>query len=111
MSCPQPFCFVFLLRPSIANEAVRFRKKWGFWRACSRDKGFKGHGIVTQLSISLAKAPMRDGGAMTSDIVLKDIVKRYRRGGQQIEVLQRLNLTVPAGAFLALMGPSGSGKT
>jgi len=48
---------------------------------------------------------------MTSDIGLRDIVKRYRRGREQIEVLHHLNLAVPAGDFLALMGPSGSGKT
>lgn len=48
---------------------------------------------------------------MTSDIILKDIVKRYRRGKEQIEVLRRLNLGVTAGDFLAVMGPSGSGKT
>lgn len=48
---------------------------------------------------------------MTSDIALRDIVKRYRRGKEQIEVLHRLNLEVAAGDFLAVMGPSGSGKT
>jgi len=48
---------------------------------------------------------------MTSDIVLKNVVKRYRRGREQIEVLHHLNLAVTAGDFLALMGPSGSGKT
>ena len=48
---------------------------------------------------------------MTSDIALKDIVKRYRRGKEQIEVLHGLNLGVAAGDFLAVMGPSGSGKT
>jgi putative ABC transport system ATP-binding protein len=48
---------------------------------------------------------------MTSAVTLTDIVKRYRRGKQSVEVLHRLNLDVPAGEFLALMGPSGSGKT
>ncbi len=37
--------------------------------------------------------------------------KFFRRGSEQIEVLQDLNLDVPEGEFLALMGPSGSGKT
>src|SRR5450631_1862540 len=42
---------------------------------------------------------------------LKNIVKRYTRGKQNIEVLHSLNLEIPDGEFLALMGPSGSGKT
>jgi putative ABC transport system ATP-binding protein len=42
---------------------------------------------------------------------LKNIVKRYARGKQNIEVLHSLNLEIPDGEFLALMGPSGSGKT
>jgi len=42
---------------------------------------------------------------------LKNVVKRYSRGKQQVEVLHGLNLEVQSGEFLALMGPSGSGKT
>ncbi|MGH8225946.1 MAG: ATP-binding cassette domain-containing protein, partial [Gammaproteobacteria bacterium] len=41
----------------------------------------------------------------------KGVKKTYRRGGETVEVLQELDLTVPEGDFLALMGPSGSGKT
>src|SRR5207244_13342728 len=37
--------------------------------------------------------------------------KTYRRRGQEIHVLQGLNLDVDAGDFVAFMGPSGSGKT
>jgi len=44
-------------------------------------------------------------------VVLRDIVKTYRRGKEKIEVLHHLDLSVPSGEFLALMGPSGSGKT
>ncbi len=39
------------------------------------------------------------------------MVKRYKRGRQQVEVLHNLDLDIAAGEFLALMGPSGSGKT
>jgi len=37
--------------------------------------------------------------------------KHFRRGSEQIDVLNGLSLDVPQGEFLALMGPSGSGKT
>ncbi|MGH8258861.1 MAG: ABC transporter ATP-binding protein [Steroidobacteraceae bacterium] len=48
---------------------------------------------------------------MTAAVSLKNVVKRYTRGNQQVEVLHGLNLEVQSGDFLALMGPSGSGKT
>jgi len=44
-------------------------------------------------------------------VSLSDIVKHYRRGKQDVEVLHGLNLEIPDGEFLALMGPSGSGKS
>jgi putative ABC transport system ATP-binding protein len=44
-------------------------------------------------------------------VLLRDIVKTYRRGKEKIEVLHHLDLSIPSGEFLALMGPSGSGKT
>jgi putative ABC transport system ATP-binding protein len=48
---------------------------------------------------------------MTAALRLENVVKRYKRGKQSVEVLHKLDLDVPAGEFLALMGPSGSGKT
>jgi putative ABC transport system ATP-binding protein len=50
-------------------------------------------------------------GPMTAAVELKQVLKRYKRGKQSVEVLHKLDLDVPAGEFLALMGPSGSGKT
>ena len=44
-------------------------------------------------------------------IIARGLGKTYRRGGEEIHVLQGLNLDVDAGAFVAFMGPSGSGKT
>jgi len=49
--------------------------------------------------------------AKTAAVSVQNVVKIYQRDSQQITVLDRLNLEVPQGEFLALMGPSGSGKT
>ena len=48
---------------------------------------------------------------MESIASLRNIVKRYTRGREVVEVLHGLNLELAAGEFLALMGPSGSGKS
>jgi putative ABC transport system ATP-binding protein len=48
---------------------------------------------------------------MESIASLRNVVKRYTRGKEVVEVLHGLNLEVAPGEFLALMGPSGSGKT
>jgi putative ABC transport system ATP-binding protein len=50
-------------------------------------------------------------GGADSLIQVRDLDKRYRRGGEEIHVLQGLNLDVGHGEFVAFMGPSGSGKT
>jgi putative ABC transport system ATP-binding protein len=48
---------------------------------------------------------------MPALVNLKNVIKRYQRGKQLIEVLHGVNACVESGEFLALMGPSGSGKT
>ena len=50
-------------------------------------------------------------GGNDSLIRVRDLDKTYRRGGEEIHVLQGLNLDVASGEFIAFMGPSGSGKT
>src|SRR6202171_4446400 len=50
-------------------------------------------------------------GRSNSLIQVRGLDKTYRRGGEEIQVLQRLNLDVDKGDFVAFMGPSGSGKT
>ncbi|MGB7845314.1 MAG: ABC transporter ATP-binding protein [Candidatus Acidiferrum sp.] len=50
-------------------------------------------------------------GSQSSLIQVRDLDKKYRRGGEEIHVLQGLNLDVSQGEFVAFMGPSGSGKT
>jgi putative ABC transport system ATP-binding protein len=50
-------------------------------------------------------------GTSNSLIQVRGLDKTYRRGGEEIHVLQGLNLDVDKGDFVAFMGPSGSGKT
>ncbi|PYN77927.1 MAG: ABC transporter ATP-binding protein [Candidatus Rokuibacteriota bacterium] len=53
-----------------------------------------------------------DGRAAGESLVrARGLGKTYQRGGEEIHVLQGLNLDVDAGEFIAFMGPSGSGKT
>jgi putative ABC transport system ATP-binding protein len=49
-----------------------------------------------------------DGNSL---IRARGLGKTYQRGGEEIHVLQGLNLDVDSGDFVAFMGPSGSGKT
>src|SRR5262245_7684858 len=53
-----------------------------------------------------------DGRSNSSSLIqVRGLNKTYRRGGENIQVLQGLNLDVDKGDFVAFMGPSGSGKT
>ncbi|MEM6496601.1 MAG: ABC transporter ATP-binding protein [Pseudomonadota bacterium] len=44
-------------------------------------------------------------------VKIMDAKKEFAQGRAAITVFEALDLTVPKGAFIALMGPSGSGKT
>ena len=44
-------------------------------------------------------------------IVLKDIVKIFHMGDQELHALDDVNFSVDEGDFVAIMGPSGSGKS
>ena len=46
-----------------------------------------------------------------SMVDVKDVRKVYKRGAEELVVLDGLSLQVEEGDFAALMGPSGSGKT
>jgi putative ABC transport system ATP-binding protein len=44
-------------------------------------------------------------------VKLRGVAKQYQRGAEIVPVLEKLDLDLPRGDFVALMGPSGSGKT
>ena len=44
-------------------------------------------------------------------IELKQVVKRYKMGGEVIHALDRVDLTIADHEFVAIIGPSGSGKS
>lgn len=57
-----------------------------------------------------------DSGKMVplrrTDIVLQDVSFSYgMNGGEEQDVLHRINLKMPEGSFTALVGPSGGGKS
>lgn len=55
--------------------------------------------------------PSNKGSIVAAAIVLKDIVKHYRLGDEDVPALRGVDMEVPAGAFVAVRGPSGSGKS
>jgi putative ABC transport system ATP-binding protein len=52
-----------------------------------------------------------DGRGTGALVEIRNLDKKYHRGGEEIDVLRGLNLDVEKGDFVAFMGPSGSGKT
>jgi putative ABC transport system ATP-binding protein len=48
---------------------------------------------------------------MASILSFKDVSKCYRRGHEQVAVLDHFSLEIAEKEFVAIMGPSGSGKT
>ena len=44
-------------------------------------------------------------------VIVKDVVKEYRRNDNVLTVLQNMNLQMSSGDYVSLMGPSGSGKS
>src|SRR5260370_18400834 len=53
-----------------------------------------------------------DGNGNSSSLIkVRGLNKTYKRGGEQIQVLQGLNLDADKGDFLAFMGPSAARNT
>jgi putative ABC transport system ATP-binding protein len=44
-------------------------------------------------------------------VALHDVRKTYQMGGETINALDGVSLTIPLGSYTAVMGPSGSGKS
>jgi putative ABC transport system ATP-binding protein len=54
---------------------------------------------------------MEQPDAASAIVEVIRVCKTYVRGGERLQVLHELSLTIPDGGFDALMGPSGSGKS
>ncbi len=70
--------------------------------------------VVLVLPIALASGCATPRPAPTPDILTESIRFRevaFRYPGSQRFALQNLNLTIPAGQFVAIVGPNGAGKT
>ena len=46
-----------------------------------------------------------------SSIVIRDLVKKYKMGLQEVQALRGISVEVDKNEYLAIMGPSGSGKS
>ncbi len=44
-------------------------------------------------------------------IELSEVTRTYQLGGESFNALDRVNLSIPSGSFVAITGPSGSGKS
>ncbi|MBE6453132.1 MAG: ABC transporter ATP-binding protein [Alphaproteobacteria bacterium] len=47
----------------------------------------------------------------TPILELKNLSKSFKQGGQKLDVLRKVNLTIKKGEVVALIGPSGAGKS
>lgn len=65
------------------------------------------------MSTQSAPDQLEGASSIPAEILVRveGCTKRFRRGSEDIHVLEKLDLEVPKGEFLALMGPSGSGKS
>jgi putative ABC transport system ATP-binding protein len=55
--------------------------------------------------------PVSEPHAASPGLSLRDVVKTYRRGREEVQVLCGVSFEIAQGKFQAIMGPSGSGKS
>ena len=50
---------------------------------------------------------------MVNNIIIqaKNIVKKYRRGSEEVTAVNNISIDIKKGEFVSFIGPSGSGKT
>jgi putative ABC transport system ATP-binding protein len=53
----------------------------------------------------------RDAPTHALTIELRDVVREYRVGGQNVRALDEINLRFGGGTFVSIVGPSGAGKS
>src|SRR5262249_37342157 len=83
-------------------------------RRINRKRGVGGHPQTPVRSGgAMRTAPLAAGqGAATAPLLeARGVCREYVNGKNRLLVLDRINLSLHAGEFLALLGPSGSGKS
>jgi putative ABC transport system ATP-binding protein len=56
-------------------------------------------------------APQTSNGFIMGLIEITGLAKSYETGGERVDALLDVNLTIERGEFISVMGPSGSGKS
>src|SRR6201992_2468409 len=58
-----------------------------------------------------ARPDTRDASSHSLMIELRDVVREYRVGGQNVRALDEISLRFEGGTFVSIVGPSGAGKS